>query len=634
MKRLFENSKKIAAIAAALCVALGTGAAGIVSADVQYMPNVTSEMSRPSFWLELGDTSGREILATPEEIAAINQSIYDTRACMMTDLKTVKRYYNQKSMYRSLWASAFSDAVSVMYSAHYDLDGNEWKGSDLNKVMANIGGDEAEEIARIQYGICVHRTDIVALPADILATDEKEDLDYNFYQMSALRVNEPVIVKGVSKDKKYYYVLADCVSGWAKAADIAICEDRDEWLEAWDIPDEEAIVVTESRIYLEESNFNPVVNGISIPMGSVLRKVSEEEYDDSIMGRMSLQNYAIWLPIRQEDGSYAKTIALISQNHSVSEGYLPLTTENILNVAFEKLGEVYGWGSMLNSVDCSNYIRDIYKCFGLSLARNTTWQSEMPVFKYDVSEATDDEKRAILDSVPAGTVLYFNGHEMMYLGCVDGKYYVISALGSIKAFDSNQTVRVRSVVINDIDIVRPNGNTWLKSINMILIPYLPPYQEEVPEEAPAEGVTEIDASPEQATAEAATAEEVSIEEAAAEQAAAEEAATEEAAAEEATTEKAAAEEATTEEAAAEEATTEEAAAEEATTEEATAEEATTEETTAEEATTEEAAAEEATIEEATAEQAAGESTTKEASTEGTVTAAEAAAEENAAAKAE
>ena len=49
---------------------------------------------------------------------------------------------------------------------------------------------------------------------------------------------------------------------------------------------------------------------------------------------------------------------------------------------------------MLDSVDCSNYIRDIYKCFGLSLARNTTWQSAMPVYKYDVASSTDEEKKA------------------------------------------------------------------------------------------------------------------------------------------------------------------------------------------------------------------------------------------------
>ena len=129
---------------------------------------------------------------------------------------------------------------------------------------------------------------------------------------------------------------------------------------------------------------------------------------------------------------------------------------------------------MLDSVDCSNYIRYIYKCFGLSLARNTTWQCAMPVRKYDVSSATVKEKEALLDTLPAGTVLYFKGHEMLYLGKADGSYYVISALGTVKDFDSDVILNVRSIVVNTLNIVRPNGKTWLQSLDTMLIPYLSP----------------------------------------------------------------------------------------------------------------------------------------------------------------
>ena len=36
------------------------------------------------------------------------------------------------------------------------------------------------------------------------------------------------------------------------------------------------------------------------------------------------------------------TIALIPQHCSVNRGYLPLTTENIMKVAFTTLGDAYG----------------------------------------------------------------------------------------------------------------------------------------------------------------------------------------------------------------------------------------------------------------------------------------------------
>ena len=446
----------------------------VMAEESMYMPNVDEKLCSPVYWAAQEPHLGNEVLAELPELEAINQSILETPDCCMTDLRQARKYYHQKALYRSLWASTFSDAVAVTSSVHYGMDGAELSGADIYELMGNVGAEEGQELAKLQYGICVRRTDLLALPTDVLATDALGDTDYNFFQISALRVNEPVTVKATSRDGKFYYCDADCVSGWAPTEDIAICEDKEDWLEAWDIPNEEAIVVTQSRIHLEESNINPAVSGVVLPMGTVLRKVPDEEYDAAVTGRQLYQNTAVWLPIRQEDGSYAKTIALISQNQTFSEGYLPLTTRHILKVAFSKLGEVYGWGSMLDSVDCSNYIRDIYKCFGLSLARNTTWQSAMPVFKYDVASSTDLEKKELLKTLPAGTVLYFNGHEMLYLGESDGRFYVISALGSIKDFESDDILNVRSIVVNALDIVRPNGNTWLKSLDTMLVPYLTP----------------------------------------------------------------------------------------------------------------------------------------------------------------
>ena len=551
-----------------LIMTMTVGSAGrqVMAEQNRYMPYVEEKMCRPGYWAAKEPELGNTVLAELSDLEAINQSILDTPDCCMTDLKKVRKYYRQKAFYRSLWASAFSDAVAVTGSVHYGMDSEELEGAKIYKLLGNIGAEEGAELARLQYGICVRRTDLKALPTDVLATDELGDLDYNFFQMSALRVNEPVVVKAFSKDGKYCYCDADCVSGWALAKDIAICEDKEEWLDAWDIPNEEAVVVTQSRIYLEESNINPAVNGVSLPMGTVLRRVADEDYDASLTGRQLFQNTAVWLPVRQEDGSYAKTIALISQNQTFSEGYLPLTTRNILTVAFAKLGEVYGWGSMLDSVDCSNYIRDIYQCFGLSLARNTTWQSAMPVCRYDVSSASDQEKEALLDTLPAGTVLYFNGHEMMYLGKAEGRYYVISALGTVKDFESDAILNVRSIVVNALDIVRPNGNTWLKSLDTMLIPYLPPEETEAApaetaetETAPAE--TEVtEAAPEEAEAEETAQGETETTEAAPEVV---EAASEEDEAAETVPEEAEAEEAVPEEAEAEETAPAETEAEEA-----------------------------------------------------------------------
>ena len=108
----------------------------------------------------------------------------------------------------------------------------------------------------------------------------------------------------------------------------------------------------------------------------------------------------------------------------------------------------------------------------MELARNTTWQTAMPMAKVDMQGLTTEERKAVLDETPMGAVLFFRGHEMMYLGSENGTYYVISAVGNIiDPMGSKNVQRISSVVINTLDTKRGNGNTWLDELTMIIVPF-------------------------------------------------------------------------------------------------------------------------------------------------------------------
>ena len=182
-------------------------------------------------------------------------------------------------------------------------------------------------------------------------------------------------------------------------------------------------------------------------------------------------NYVVYLPVRNESGFYEKSPALISQRKPVYEGYLPLTKENIANIAFRKLGDVYGWGGMLSSDDCSQYVMDVYRCFGLNLARNTNWQCAMPMEKYNIASYNEKKKEALLDKLPLGAILFFPGHEMIYLGKVRKRYYVIDSVSSIIQPGANKVQRVRGVIINHLDIKRRSGNKWIEDLDTAIVPF-------------------------------------------------------------------------------------------------------------------------------------------------------------------
>ena len=96
----------------------------------------------------------------------------------------------------------------------------------------------------------------------------------------------------------------------------------------------------------------------------------------------------------------------------------------------------------------------------------------MPMAKVDMQYMAKEEKIKFFDTLPFGTILYFNGHEMMYLGERNEKYYVISSVGSIMQPENPKVKqRIRSTIVNTLDVKRANGNTWFDELTVALVPY-------------------------------------------------------------------------------------------------------------------------------------------------------------------
>ncbi|MBQ7581251.1 MAG: C40 family peptidase, partial [Lachnospiraceae bacterium] len=140
------------------------------------------------------------------------------------------------------------------------------------------------------------------------------------------------------------------------------------------------------------------------------------------------------------------------------------------------LGNRYGWGGSLHAQDCSGYVRQVYLCFGMELARNTTWQAAMPVRRIDLAGLSSEAKSAILREVPAGAILQFPGHEMLYLGAEGDDFYTINDVSSL-AMINDETgkltkMRGRCVVINGLkDTKRVNEKTWFDELTRVIIPW-------------------------------------------------------------------------------------------------------------------------------------------------------------------
>lgn len=325
------------------------------------------------------------------------------------------------------------------------------------QLLHNIWEEGYPEKNNMSYGICVKRTGVMELPED--GSPEGSYIDEN--QLTAVRINTPVLVDDCSADAGYYHILMYDYEGWVPADCIALCSGREEWLDAQEM--ENQLVITAPRLSLE-------ITGELLTMGTRLRLLTAEESEETEEPGSTWGCYTVQLPIRQEDGSYGVKNVQIPYSDYVHAGYLPFTTRNLLKQMFRFLGNSYGWGGMYDSVDCSALVQEVMACFGLDFPRDAQNQILVPGERIEFDDTmTEKERKKLLDTLPPGTLLYFPGHIMFYLGKEEGQYYVLSALSSACMPEENfpetdEPLNIRRVIINTLELRRKNGNSWLDEL--------------------------------------------------------------------------------------------------------------------------------------------------------------------------
>ena len=462
-----KTCKRITALLLCVITAL-TLALPAAAAEIRYMPDVTAEMSQASYWADLYEDAD-EIILTPEEIQAFNEDTYIASGTMVMDLRTIQPTFDGKARNEAIRKSATADA-EYYFGWTYGSNGKPAKWSYYEKMINNCIDYRARTTMPVRYAVAVERTTLRVFPSNEPIWDDPTDHDFNYQHLSAVQVNDPLVIYTTSGDRKFYLARSRDCSGWIPAEDVAICASKEEWEAAWNIPEDQLLVVYGNKEYTDESYTAPETARRMLGQGTRLELVTDLAPDQLVNNRYPYHNYVVYLPVRRADGTYEKKMALLPETAKVSVGFLPLTMENIAMVTLQNLGDAYGWGGMMNVEDCSGLIRTIYACFGLEIGRNGNWQWNMNIEKIDMANMSIEEKLKIIDELPLGAALCFSGHEMMYLGKENGKYYVISTVSSIMSPETGKRLRTRDVMINTLDVKRANGQSWLQALNMAFMP--------------------------------------------------------------------------------------------------------------------------------------------------------------------
>ncbi len=454
--------------------------------NVTYARGVTEEMCKADYWAARTPTDANAVLMNASEIDEINASALGNKSCCMNDLVNIPSNYNAYDLREAL--ANEETPTRKLYVDGELLDNLTYFGRIKNYIELT-GYDEIDR--EIQYAVCAKTANIKSWPTNDIVGYRADDTAAEF-PLVLLDSNDPFVIKQTVnvEGEVFYWGYCDTVTGWVSADDIALCQDKEEWLDAWQVKTDakDFVVVTQDKITLEPNFYGAYPDNIKLNFSSILKLVPEDKMPEQIGERITWNNYIVYVPTRDENGKYVKKIAMISENKDVSVGFVPMTQANILKLSFACLGDRYGWGGMLESMDCSMLTRNVYKCCGFVLPRNTTWQQEIPGTKTDISEMNDEEKQAFLETMPAGTMLYMPSHTMLYLGSENGVAYVVSDLGSAVDNDDDppRVQSIMSVAVNPLTIKRGNGRTWLNNMTGAVAFKIPVPVPETTTEAPTE----------------------------------------------------------------------------------------------------------------------------------------------------
>lgn len=425
------------------------------------LSNVTEEMCKSDYWIDKTIINSAQELMKQREIVKLNKDIVDGSGTMVFDIESLVKTFDADERRKKLANTEIP--TRDLYINGVKID-NESYFANLENAMLETGYT-GMQVSKM--GICTNRADLRAWPTDDVigysATDRDDEIED-----SAMNLNEPFVIFAqckVGKDTFYWGYSNNC-TGWVNAKNIAICDTKEEWTNYWkvNIDENNFVVLTGSRINLQKDD----ADDVKMMLGTIVKLVPSEQIPENLLEKAQ-NHYIVYFAGNDKDGKAITRYAVLSKDLELNQGFLELNQKNLLDVAFSCHGDEYGWGGMNGNMDCSLYTRSIYKCFGFELPRNTTWQQKVPNKVTDISKMSDEEKIKYISTLPAGTLFYFPGHTMMFIGIDSNKNFVINDLGSAADEEEGSKVEtVYSVNVNSLDVKRGNGRTWLNNLTAVV----------------------------------------------------------------------------------------------------------------------------------------------------------------------
>jgi len=428
---------------------------------VTFFPeNMALGMLQADFWLGKLSKSEKLIL-TDGEIETFNGKIRQALPGVVYDLRDYPAFFSKQQLLKMINDIPFPTEdrylkAEKLTPAYY---------ANLRKQL-NLATVREEN--PVSYALTVQRANLRVFPTTDVSYSEPNDLEFDLFQGTAVEAAEPVLVLHRSLDRQWYFVQTYNCRGWLKVKDLAVTRQKKDWLDY--VQAKDFLVVTGNRLRLGFNPYSPELSQLELGMGCKLPLENHIPY--LVDNQSPVGSYVVKLPTRDAQGELVLKQAILPLNSDVSVGYLPYTRANILRQAFKIQGERYGWGGMFNGRDCSAFVMDVYKSFGILLPRNSGQQRNSAGKTVQLAaDLSSQQREAVIGKeLLPGATLHMSGHVMLYLGTHQGRVYIIhnSAAYSDSKYKKPdgklQRLPVNGVVVTDLFLLKRNGKSFLESL--------------------------------------------------------------------------------------------------------------------------------------------------------------------------
>jgi hypothetical protein len=258
-----------------------------------------------------------------------------------------------------------------------------------------------------EMGIVVQNTYLRQLPTmgpRLNSRSNSADYHFDTLQISSVWVGTPVHILQISQDQQWALIKTVWMVGWVPYDAIGIVDSN--FISDWQTNQYVAVVNNKSTITPSEDSDD----AFTAYIGTVL------PYD-----KTTSDGYDVLVPVMGSNHQAEIDHADVSSK-VVNHFPIAATPANFAMIIDQLIGEPYDWGGLHHNSDCSGMMMKVFTPFGIWLPRSSIAQASagryVPLRRKSVLQR---EKYLLKYGRPFMTLVYINGHIMLYVGKYNGQ---------------------------------------------------------------------------------------------------------------------------------------------------------------------------------------------------------------------